>query len=73
MDIRIGLVNTARELSLESELDGPALERAVADALEAGGLLRLVDSKGALYLVPVAQLAYVQAGAESGRRVGFVA
>ncbi len=73
VDIRIGLVNTSRELSFESKLDADALEKAVADALANGGVLRLEDVKDSTYLISVAQLAYVQLGNESGRRVGFVA
>lgn len=35
-------------------------------------LVALSDSKGRQVLVPAASLAYVEFGAESGRRVGFV-
>lgn len=74
MDIRIGMLNTARELSFETDTSAAEVEQAVAAALAGESqLLRLVDAKGAVVLIPAAALAYVELGAESPRRVGFVA
>lgn len=74
MDIRIGIINSPRELSFESDRPAAEIEKTVATALESGAkFLRLADDKGRIFLVPVETLAYVEVGSEGSRRVGFVA
>lgn len=74
MEIRIGIVNTARELSFESADSAASIESAVAAAVSgASALLKLSDDAGKVYLVPSATLAFVEIGDEKVRRVGFVA
>ena len=74
VDVRIGILNSPRELSFESAQSADELEKAVADAIAAGsGHLSLGDEKGRRYLVPVAGIAYVELGGDQSRRVGFVA
>ena len=74
MEIRIGIVNTARELSFESADSAASIESAVAAALNGTSLfLKLSDDAGKVYLVPSATLAFVEIGDEKVRRVGFVA
>lgn len=74
MEIRIGIVNSARELSFETSQPAADIEKAVADALESDAkLIRLADEAGKVYLVPAATLAYIEVGSEKTRRVGFVA
>lgn len=74
MEIRIGIVNSARELSFESAQSAEDIEKLVETALAAdNGIVRLVDDKGRVFLVPAAVLAYVEVGTEATRRVGFVA
>lgn len=74
MDIRIGILNTARELAFESAATPAEVEKAVSAALESDAkLLTLTDDKGKIYLVPIASLAYVEVGGDTSRRVGFVA
>lgn len=74
MDIRIGIANTPRELSFETSQTAAEVEKAVASALESDAkFVKLTDSKGNLYIVPVASLSYLEVGAEEARRVGFVA
>ncbi len=74
MDIRIGISNSPREISFESAQTSLEVEKVVASALESGAkVLKLSDSKGTIYVVPVASLAYVEIGSEESRRVGFVA
>lgn len=72
MDIRIGIKDTAREISFESSQTRDEVERLVGDALE-GSVLKIDDSKGRRYLVPATQIAYVEIGDEAGRKIGFVA
>ncbi|MBW8805684.1 MAG: ATP-binding protein [Catenulispora sp. 13_1_20CM_3_70_7] len=71
MEIKIGIQNTARELSLESNQSTSEVEAAVAAALKDGGLLVLVDDKDRKVLVPSDKIAYVEIGEPTGRRVGF--
>jgi len=75
VEIRIGILNAPRELSFETDESAADVTGKVNAAISAGstGVLELTDSKGALYVVPVAGIAYVQVGAEETRRVGFVA
>lgn len=74
MDIRIGIANSAREISFESAQTAAEVERAVSSALESEAkYIRLTDEKGRLYLVPTVSFAYLEVGSEETRRVGFVA
>ena len=74
MEIRIGIVNSARELSFETSQPAADIEKAVSDALESDAkVIRLADDSGKIYLVPSATLAYIEVGSEKTRRVGFVA
>ncbi|PPG48042.1 MULTISPECIES: DUF3107 domain-containing protein [unclassified Rathayibacter] len=74
MEIRIGMVNTPRELNFESSMSVTEVEKTVTTALEAGtAVLRLRDEKGKIYIVPTATVAFVEVGSEESRRVGFVA
>ncbi|GAA4053022.1 MULTISPECIES: DUF3107 domain-containing protein [Agromyces] len=73
MDLRIGIQNSPRELGFETSQTAEEVEQAVAAALTGQSpVLRLTDSKGAVFVVPAAALAYVEIGTESARRIGFV-
>jgi len=74
VDIRIGITNSPREINFESSQTAQEVENIVATALESDSkFIKLVDSKGKLYIVPVAGIGYIEIGSESTRRVGFVA
>lgn len=74
MDIRIGIINSPRELNFESEQTAAEIEKIVATALESDAkFIRLVDDKGRVFLVAVEKFAYIEVGSESSRRIGFVA
>ncbi|WP_411698599.1 DUF3107 domain-containing protein [Conyzicola sp.] len=74
MDIRIGIINSPREINFESSQTAQEVESIVATALESNTtFVKLVDSKGKLYIVPVSGIGYIEIGSESTRRVGFVA
>lgn len=73
VDIRIGITNSPRELSFETNESPAEIEQTVSQALTSGsGHLSLKDNKGKLYLVPVAGVAYIEIGTEESRRIGFV-
>jgi hypothetical protein len=74
VDVRIGVTQAPRELTLELADDGhdevvAAIEAALSGAVD---VLWLTDRKGRRVAVPSAKLAYVELSAEvSGRRIGF--
>ncbi|UQE74310.1 DUF3107 domain-containing protein [Gordonia sp. PP30] len=71
VEVKIGIENTARELSLTSKESSDSVHKAVSDALADGGVLELTDDKGSRVLVPVGKIAYVEVGTAENRRVGF--
>ena len=74
MEIRIGITNTGRELSFDTNEPAAAVKKSIATALDNGAThISFADSKGNSYIVPTAALAYVELGSEESRRVGFVA
>lgn len=74
MEIRIGITNTGRELSFETDEAAADVKKSVASALDSGAThVTFTDNKGNSFIVPTASLAYVEIGTEESRRVGFVA
>lgn len=74
MDVKIGVVDSPRELVVNSSQSPDEVETMVAAALEGErtGLLSLVDEKGRKYVIPASRVAYVEIGPADGRRVGFI-
>ena len=72
VDIRIGILNSPRELSFETSQTAADIEKAVTEAIAAGTVLSLTDDKGKHYVVPGSAIGYVEIGSESTRRIGFV-
>ena len=74
MDVRIGIVQSMKEIELEmaEETDRPDIESQVAAAVSAYGMLWLTDRKGRRVGVPASKIAYIEIGPSSAeRRVGF--
>ncbi len=71
MEIKIGVQDTAREVSLDSNDTSESVIEAVNAALATGGTLTLIDERGRTVMVPGAKIAYVEVGASSKGRVGF--
>lgn len=72
MEIRIGVRNVAREVTLESSQTPEQVRSTIAEALSSGApLIELVDDKGATVLVATASLGYVEIGSPEKSRVGF--
>ena len=72
MELRIGVREGSRELSVETDMDAAKLKELVHAALD-GSALEVTDSKGRTLIVPTSALALVEIGSEDGRRVGFIA
>jgi hypothetical protein len=74
VDIRIGILNSPREISFETKQSPAEIEKTVFAALDSGAkYIRLTDDKDKLYIVPTAAFGYIEVGAETSRKVGFVA
>jgi hypothetical protein len=71
VEVKIGVRNVAREITLESAQTAEEVTAAVDQAIEKGTTLRLSDEKGRVVVVPAGVLGYVEIGAPEGRRVGF--
>ncbi len=75
MDVRIGLVYTARELEVElpDDTDAEALRTQVDEALKGDdGVLWLVDRRGARYGLAAGKITFVQIGTGTDKgRIGF--
>lgn len=73
MDVRIGVTQAPRELTVE--VDDTEHDDLVArvDAAMSGAVdtLRITDRRGRLVIVPAAKIAYVEVGSAEGRRIGF--
>ncbi|MDO4928924.1 MAG: DUF3107 domain-containing protein [Corynebacterium sp.] len=71
MEIKIGFVESPRELVINAASDND-VQQQVTSALEAGeGILKLADQRGRNYVVRVSTVAYVEFGEGQPRAVGF--
>jgi hypothetical protein len=71
VEVKIGIQNAARELTIDVDETAEAVEKLVADAVSGEGVLNLKDVKGRRVIVPVAKLAYVELGHGTAGQVGF--
>ena len=71
MEVRIGVVYTARELTVDTDDSVDAVTAAVESAMSARRpILWLTDSKGRRIGIPVDKIAYVEIAADAGRSQG---
>lgn len=71
MEIKVGVQNSSRELSVESALSPEEVQSLVDNALSQGHPLRLEDERGSVVVVPSSAVAYVEIGSPKQRGVGF--
>jgi hypothetical protein len=72
VEIKIGVVESARELLVNSDLSPEAVEALVADTFAGKqSVLTLVDEKGRRFVIPASRISYVEIGAADARKVGF--
>jgi hypothetical protein len=72
IEVRIGIIESPKELILELEEESKELIDKVNSALEEGsGLVWLTDSKGKQIAVSAGRIAYLEIEAERPRTVGF--
>ena len=72
MEIRIGIQHAPRELSFETDATVADINAQLTAALANSGVLSLSDVKGQSYLVPAANVDYIEFGSTQSRPVGFV-
>jgi Protein of unknown function (DUF3107) len=71
VEVKIGIVESPRELVVSSDQTPDEVQKLVDASLNGGDpLLKLVDEKGRRFLVRADQIAYVEI-APAERRVGF--
>ena len=73
MEVRIGVVYTARELTVETDDNVDTVTEAVESAVgDKPGVFWLTDNKGRRVGVPTDKIAYVEIAVDAGgRKVGF--
>jgi Protein of unknown function (DUF3107) len=73
MEVRIGVIYTARELTVETDDSVDQVTQTIEGALSNGdSMLWLTDNKGRRVGVPTDKIAYVEVAADAGgRKVGF--
>ncbi|MFT4088091.1 MAG: DUF3107 domain-containing protein [Gordonia sp. (in: high G+C Gram-positive bacteria)] len=72
VEVKIGIENSPRELTVTLKETSDEAYEAVAKALDgSSSILTLTDEKGARVLVPVSKVAYVEVSNPESRRVGF--
>ncbi len=72
MEVKIGVQNASRELSLDTNEEGDDIESLVTKALNDGAAaFTLTDNKGRRIVIPTDKLAYVEIGSPTVGQVGF--
>ncbi|MDQ3906258.1 MAG: DUF3107 domain-containing protein [Actinomycetota bacterium] len=72
MEVKIGVADSPRELTVSTGDSPDRIQAIVTDALRnTQGLLTLVDDKGRRFMVPTSRVAYIEIGPADSRRVGF--
>ena len=70
-EIRIGVSDNARELTIESTLSAGEVEALVAKSASSDAPLVLQDEKGRTVIVPANKISYVEISPRAIRKVGF--
>lgn len=72
MEVKIGVLHTPREITLESAQTPDEVSEIVAEALKSvDGQLVLTDERGRKIIVPANLVAYVEIAQADSRRIGF--
>ncbi|MBB1483346.1 DUF3107 domain-containing protein [Tessaracoccus sp. MC1865] len=71
MEIKIGITDVAREVSIETTSSSDEIVQQLREAMENSGLLELTDVKGRRVVIPASRVGYIDIGSASTRTVGF--
>lgn len=74
MEIRIGVRDSSRELSIETKLSQEEVTKLVSESIKSGSaVLSFSNEKGGSVLIPTTSLGYIEFAKSEERRVGFIA
>lgn len=71
MEVKIGVQNAARELSVETTAAPDDVLAQLSQALKDESVFSLTDEKGSTVAVPADKVAYLLFTSDTGRPVGF--
>ena len=71
MEIKLGIVQVAREITLETQESADEISSRLAAAVESNGIVELADVKGRKILIPADRVGFVELGSPNARPVGF--
>ncbi len=71
VEVRIGITDSPRELTIELTNTADDIEATVARALHEGSHIAFTDEKGRRLIVPATKVGFVEVSARSERKVGF--
>ncbi|MBM3703611.1 MAG: DUF3107 domain-containing protein [Actinobacteria bacterium] len=71
VEVRIGITDSPRELTIELSNTADEIEATVERALHEGSHVAFTDERGRRLIVPAAKVGFVEVSARSERKVGF--
>lgn len=71
MEVRIGVSDVAREVTLRTETAAEELIEGLGKAIAENSLFELTDAQGRRVIVPASKVAYLDLGSPDVRAVGF--
>lgn len=71
VEVRIGITDSPRELTIELTNTADDIEATVARALHEGSHIAFTDEKGRRLIVPATKVGFIEVSARSERKVGF--
>jgi len=71
VEVKIGVQEVARELSISTDNEPQAVLDALTKAVADESVFTLSDDKGRTVAVPAEKVAYLDFTSDSGRKVGF--
>ena len=71
MEVRIGISEVAREVTLRTETSADDLVERLGTAVAENSLFEVMDAQGRRVVVPASKVAYLDLGSSDVRAVGF--
>ena len=71
MEVKIGITDVAREVTIDTQSSPDEVVDALRQAVEGSGLFELSDEKGRRVIIPASRVGYVAIGSTSTPAVGF--
>ena len=71
VEVRIGISDSPRELTIELSNSADDIEATVARALHEGSHIAFTDERGRRLIVPATKVGFIEVSARSERKVGF--